>query len=45
MFFYYFKTRNTIEDNIYKCLAKKKDFSEKVWAIENGYLVKDDSKP
>ncbi len=30
MFFYYFRTDDTIEDAIYDCLFNKKDFSEKV---------------
>ena len=37
MFFYYFRTDNTIEDAIYECLLKKEDFSEKVWATEEGF--------
>lgn len=36
MFFYYFQTDNTIEDAIYKCLFNKQDFSEKVWAADEG---------
>ena len=36
MFFYYFRTDNTIEDAVYECLLKKEDFSEKVWAVEEG---------
>ena len=36
MFFYYFRTDNTIEDAIYNCLFNKEDFSEKVWAVEEG---------
>lgn len=36
MFFYYFKTDDTIEDAIYDCLFNKKDFSEKIWAVEEG---------
>lgn len=31
MFFYYLKTTKTIEDDIYKCLKDKQDFSEKTW--------------
>lgn len=36
MFFYYLKTTNTIEEDIYDCLKNKKDFSEKVWAANKG---------
>lgn len=36
MFFYYCKTMNTIEQDIYKCLKQKQDFSEKTWLADNG---------
>lgn len=36
MFFYYLKTMNTIEEDIYDCLKGKKDFSEKTWLAEKG---------
>ena len=44
MFFYYFRTDNTIEDAIYKCLFNKEDFSEKVWAVEEGLTDEDMSE-
>lgn len=34
MFFYYLKTRGTIEEAIYKALKKKADFNEELWAAE-----------
>ena len=34
MFFYYLKATGTVEDDIYKCLKNKSDFSEKVWCAE-----------
>lgn len=34
MFFYYLKAGGTIEDNIYKCLKNKSDFSERNWINE-----------
>lgn len=36
MFFYYLKTTRTIEDDIYRCLKRKQDFSEKTWLADNG---------
>lgn len=36
MFFYYCKTMGTIEEDIYRCLKRKHDFSEKTWLAENG---------
>lgn len=41
MLFYYLKTTNTIEDSIYTCLRNKSDFSEKVWAMEEGIDYKE----
>ena len=35
MTFYHLKTDKTIEADIYKCLANKKEFSEKTWYAEN----------
>ena len=39
MFFYYLKTVGTIEEDIYKCLKHKHDFSEKTWLAEKGIDV------
>lgn len=36
MFFYYLKAVGTIEDDIYRCLKTKHDFSEKTWLADNG---------
>ena len=36
MFFYYLKTADTIEDDIYDCLREKKDFSEDIWLAKKG---------
>lgn len=36
MFFYYLKTANTIEGDIYDCLREKKDFSEDIWLAKKG---------
>ena len=36
MFFYYLWATKTIEDAVYKCLKNKSEFSEKVWAVEQG---------
>ena len=36
MFFYYLKTMKTIEEDIYRCLKGKKDFSESTWLADNG---------
>ena len=41
MFFYYFYTSDTIEASIYDCLFRKKDFSEDIWATEQGLSDKD----
>ena len=37
MFFYYLKTIDTIEDDIYDCLRDKQTFSEKTWLANNGF--------
>lgn len=34
-FYYHLKTINTIEEDIYKCLEGKRDFSEENWCISN----------
>lgn len=34
MFFYYLKSEKTIEDDIYDCLKRKSDFSEKTWCAK-----------
>ena len=36
MFFYYLKTKGTIETDIYRCLKGKHDFSERTWLADNG---------
>lgn len=36
MFFYYLWTNNSIEDAVYKCLKKKGEFSEIIWALKHG---------
>ena len=36
MFFYYLWANKTIEDDIYACLKNKSQFSEKVWAVQQG---------
>ena len=38
MFFYYLKSKGTIEDDIYRCLKHKQDFSEKTWLADNGIV-------
>ena len=39
MHFYYLKTTGTIEEDIYDCLKRKSDFSEKAWAQELDELL------
>lgn len=34
-FYYYLKTTNTIEDDVYKALANKSDFAESNWCVDN----------
>lgn len=34
-FYYYLKTTNTIEDDIYDCLKNKSDFAESSWCVNN----------
>lgn len=34
-FYYYLKTINTIEDDIYDCLKNKSDFAESSWCVNN----------
>lgn len=41
MFFYYLWAKNTIEDDIYACLKSKSQFSEKIWAVQNGIDLND----
>lgn len=36
MFFYYLWTEKTIEDAVYACLKDKGEFSEKIWAVQQG---------
>lgn len=36
MFFYYLKTDDSIEEDIYDCLKSKSQFSEKIWAAQKG---------
>jgi hypothetical protein len=36
MFFYYLWANKTIEDDVYACLKNKSQFSEKVWAVQQG---------
>ena len=38
MFFYYLKSKGTIEDDIYRCLKRKQDFSERTWLADNGLV-------
>lgn len=41
VFYYYLKTKGTIEDDIYKALKHKQDFSAEVWATKNN-LIKEE---
>lgn len=36
MMFYYLKTLDTIEEDIYACLREKKDFSDHIWLAKKG---------
>ena len=36
MFFFYLKTMDSIEEDIYDCLREKKDFSENIWLAKKG---------
>lgn len=42
MSFFYLKTQNTIEDDIYKCLKEKGEFSEKTWCISNNIIKEEE---
>ena len=42
MSFYYLKTDGTIEDDIYRCLKSKGEFSEKTWCISNNLMEEKD---
>lgn len=41
MWFYRLVTKDTIEQDIVKCLAEKKEFSERNWCISNNIITKE----
>ena len=42
-FYYYLKCERCVEEDIYECLHKKKDFSDENWCIEHN-LIKEDNE-